>query len=58
MAGYLDLRMATPLALGAALGVPIGVRVNRRSNAPTLYWLFAGVFALMGLSILWSWLRS
>jgi hypothetical protein len=58
MAGFLDLRMAAPLALGAAISVPLGVRVNRRSNAPTLYWLFAGIFAVMGLTILWPWLRG
>jgi uncharacterized membrane protein YfcA len=58
MAGFLDLRMAAPLALGAALSVPLGVRVNRRSNPATLYWLFAGIFLVLGLCILWPWLRG
>jgi hypothetical protein len=58
MAGFVDLRMALPLSLGAVCTVPIGVRVNRRSSPPTLYWLFAGIFVMMGLSIVWSWVRA
>lgn len=58
MAGFIDFRMFLPLALGAACTVPLGVRVNRRSEAPTLYRLFAGVFALIGGSILWAFARS
>jgi uncharacterized protein len=58
MAGFMDWRMALPLSLGAACTVPLGVRVNRRSSPPTLYWLFAGIFALMGLSIVWAWARA
>jgi len=58
MAGFMDMRMLLPLSLGAAVTVPIGVRVNRRSSGPTLYWTFAATFAVIGVSILWSWLRG
>jgi len=58
MAGFVDLRMFLPLSLGAACTVPFGVRVNRRSEASTLYLLFAAIFALIGVSILWSYARS
>jgi uncharacterized membrane protein YfcA len=57
MVGYLDLRMAIPLALGAALTVPLGVRVNRRSSPRQLFGIFALIFAALGLWILVSWLR-
>jgi len=58
MVGFVDLRMALPLSLGAVATVPLGVLVNRRSSAPTLYWLFSAVFATIGLSIIVSWVRS
>lgn len=58
MAGFLDLRMAVPLALGAAVTVPLGVRVNRESSPPTLYWFFAVLLAGIGCFILWQWFRS
>lgn len=58
MAGFMDLRMVLPLALGAVLTVPLGVRVNRRASPPTLYWIFAAVFSLIGLSIVVSWLGA
>lgn len=58
MVGFIDLRMLLPLSLGAACTVPLGVRVNRRSEGPTLYLLFAAVFALIGLAILWTYFRS
>jgi uncharacterized membrane protein YfcA len=58
MAGFLDLRLAIPLALGAVLTVPIGVRFNRQSSPPTLYWSFAVLFGAIGLSLLWQWLRE
>lgn len=58
MAGFMDLRMVLPLALGAMLTVPLGVRVNRRASPPTLYWIFAAVFSLIGLSIVLSWLGA
>ena len=51
MAGFLDLRMLAPLSLGAVMTVPIGVKVNRTSRPQTLYWIFAGVFALIGVWI-------
>lgn len=58
MAGYLDLRMSLPLALGAAVTVPLGVRVNRRASAGTLYWVFAVVFVGIGLALILSWHRG
>jgi len=58
MTGFLDLRMAAPLALGAALTVPLGVRVNRQASAPTLSWSFAILLAGIGLSLLWQWVSS
>lgn len=58
MTGFMDMRMLLPLSLGAAVTVPIGVRVNRKSSGPALYWTFAATFALIGLSILWSWLHG
>jgi uncharacterized membrane protein YfcA len=58
MAGFIDLRMLLPLSLGAACTIPLGVRMNRRSDTPTLYLVFAAVFALIGLSILWTYFRS
>jgi uncharacterized membrane protein YfcA len=58
MAGFLDLRMLLPLSIGAVLTVPLGVRVNRTSQPETLYRIFAGVFALIGLWILVDWLRG
>lgn len=58
MAGFLDLRMALPLALGAAATVPLGVRFNRRSSPPTLYWAFTLVFATLGLVLIYGWLSG
>ncbi len=58
MIGFVDLRMALPLSIGAIVTVPLGVLVNRRSSAPTLFWLFAAIFAVIGASILLAWLRS
>ena len=58
MAGFVDLRMALPLSLGALVTVPLGVRVQRRSSGPTLYWLFSAVFAVIGLSLILAWVRS
>jgi uncharacterized membrane protein YfcA len=58
MAGFLDLRMAIPLMLGAVLTVPIGVRFNRQSSPPTLYWSFAALLAAIGLPLIWQWARG
>jgi uncharacterized membrane protein YfcA len=58
MTGFMDMRMLVPLALGAAVTVPLGVRVNRRSSPPTLYWTFTAIFAAIGASILWAWARG
>lgn len=58
MTGFMDARMLLPLSLGAAVTVPLGVRVNRKSSPPTLYWMFAAIFAGIAVSILWSWARG
>jgi len=58
MAGFLDLRMLLPLALGAVVTVPLGVRVNRRASPPTLYWIFAAVFSTIGAAIILTWLGA
>jgi uncharacterized membrane protein YfcA len=58
MAGYVDLRMTVPLALGAALTVPLGVRINRGARPRRLYWIFAVLLGTIGVSLLWSWLRA
>jgi uncharacterized membrane protein YfcA len=55
MTGFLDLRMAIPLAMGAMVTVPLGVRVNRRSSGPALLWTFAGIFALIGVYLVADW---
>jgi hypothetical protein len=58
MVGFIDLRMALALSLGAACTVPLGVRMNRRAQAPTLYRIFAAVFSAIGLWILWPFVGS
>jgi uncharacterized membrane protein YfcA len=58
MVGYMDLQMAVPLALGATLTVPLGVRVNRRSTPARLFTIFAWIFALLGLWLLVDWYRG
>jgi uncharacterized membrane protein YfcA len=58
MVGFVDLRMALPLCLGAAVTVPLGVRVNRTVSASTLYRMFAAIFTAIGLAVLWSWYRT
>jgi uncharacterized membrane protein YfcA len=58
MVGFMDLRMAIPLGLGALVTVPFGVRVQRRSSGSTLYRLFAAIFAVIGLSLLVEWTRG
>ncbi len=58
MAGYLDLRMTVPLALGAVLTVPLGVRINRTARPRRLYWIFAVLLGGIGLSLLWGWLHA
>jgi len=58
MVGFVDLRMAVPLSVGAIATVPLGVHVNRRSSQSTLYRVFAGIFAIIGLLIVVTFLRS
>jgi uncharacterized membrane protein YfcA len=58
MAGFVDLRMALPLALGALVTIPFGVKLQRKSSGPALYWLFSGVFTVIGLSLIVEWWRK
>jgi uncharacterized membrane protein YfcA len=58
MVGFIDLRMALALAMGAACTVPLGVRINRRAQAPTLHRIFAATFGVIGLWILWPFIGS
>ncbi len=58
MVGFVDFRMAIPLALGALVTVPLGVKVQRKSSGPTLYRIFAAVFTLIGLSLIIEWWRK
>lgn len=58
MVGYMDLQMLIPLALGATLTVPLGVRINRRSTPTRLFQIFAWIFALLGLWLLIDWYRG
>jgi uncharacterized protein len=54
MAGWVDFRMALPLAAGAILTVPIGVYLNRQSKPATLYWIFALLLAMVGVRLIWQ----
>jgi len=58
MAGFVDLRMALPLALGAVVTIPLGVRLQRRSSGPVLFWFFAAMFTLLGLSLVVEWAKG
>ncbi|HXE58725.1 MAG TPA: sulfite exporter TauE/SafE family protein [Gemmatimonadales bacterium] len=54
MVGFVDLRMAVPLALGAALTVPLGVYINRTAHPRTLFWSFGAVLGLIGARLAWQ----
>jgi uncharacterized membrane protein YfcA len=54
MAGFVDLRMALPLALGAACTVPLGVYLNRASKPATLYWMFSLLLGVLGIKLVWQ----
>ena len=54
MAGFVDLRMAIPLALGAACTVPLGVYLNRASKPAILYWVFSLLLCGLGLRLTWQ----
>ena len=58
MVGWVDFRMAIPLALGAACTVPLGVHLNRASKPATLYWVFSVILAGLGVWLAWqAWFR-
>ncbi len=54
MAGFLDLRLALPLALGAVCTVPLGVWLNRASRPVTLYVVFAVLLSVLGARLAWQ----
>ena len=54
MVGWVDLRMALPLALGAACTVPVGVYLNRSSKPGTLLWFFSLLLAGIGARLVWQ----
>lgn len=54
MAGFLDLRLALPLALGAVCTVPLGVWLNRASRPVVLYAIFAILLAVLGVRLAWQ----
>jgi uncharacterized protein len=54
MAGWVDLRMAIPLAAGAVCTVPLGVYLNRASKPATLYWVFSLILATLGVRLIWQ----
>jgi uncharacterized membrane protein YfcA len=54
MIGFVDLRMAGALTLGAAFTVPLGVRLNRMASPRVLQWCFAVLFAVLGLWLAWQ----
>lgn len=54
MVGWVDFRMAIPLALGAACTVPLGVHLNRASKPATLYWTFSLLLAIVGGRLIWQ----
>jgi uncharacterized protein len=52
MAGFIDLRMALPLALGAVCTVPFGVSLHHGASPPRLFWFFAVFFGVMGVLLI------
>jgi len=54
MAGWIDLRMAIPLAIGAVCTVPLGVYLNRASRPATLYWVFSVLLTMVGIRLIWQ----
>jgi uncharacterized membrane protein YfcA len=54
MAGWVDFRMAIPLAIGAIATVPLGVHLNRAAKPATLYWVFSFLLAVVGVRLIWQ----
>jgi uncharacterized membrane protein YfcA len=52
MVGFVDARMAVPLAIGAVTSVPLGVRLNRTLSPQKLFWFFATTFCVMGVLLI------
>lgn len=54
MVGWVDFRMALPLAFGAVCTVPLGVHLNRASKPATLYWVFSLLLLMVGARLIWQ----
>ncbi len=54
MVGFVDLRMAAVLTLGASCTVPFGVRLNRMAKPKTLFWVFALLLGTLGARLIWQ----
>ena len=52
--GHVDLGHALPLAAGAVLAAPLGVRLNRRLPVATLRRVFSGLLFLIGADLVWE----
>lgn len=50
--GHVDLMHGLPLAVGAVLGAPLGVRLNKRMPVMTLRRVFGGLLALIGIQLI------
>ena len=50
--GYVDVAHGLPLALGAVVAAPLGVRFNRSTSAGTLRRIFGVVLAVVGVLLL------
>jgi hypothetical protein len=49
--GHVDFRHGLPMAVGAALAVPFGVRLNRRATVPVLRRTFGVILLVLGLDL-------
>ncbi len=52
--GHVDFGHALPLAAGAVVAAPLGVRLNRRLPVATLRRVFSILLLLIGLDIVWE----
>lgn len=54
--GYVDVAVGGVMFLGALLSVGFGTRLNQRMKARTLSWVFAGVFLVIGIRLIATYL--
>lgn len=50
--GHVDFLHGLPMAAGAVLAAPVGVRLNRRTSVPGLRRIFGAILLLLGLDLL------